>query len=62
MLRGKAEPIGYAVRCKRNRKGVYEIINDHGFVIGEGTSPKAIADFLDVLSNPIFREKGGLFS
>ena len=55
-LRAKADKIGYSVRCKRNRKGVYEIVNDHGFVIGEGTSVERIGDLLDVLGKSIFRE------
>ena len=56
ILRAKADKIGYGVRCKRNRKGVYEILNDRGFVIGEGTSVEKIGDLLDVLGNAISRE------
>jgi hypothetical protein len=58
-MREAADKIGYSVRCKRNRKGVFEILNDHGFVIGEGTSPEAIVNFLGAMAgshvNP-FRE------
>lgn len=55
-MREAADRIGYGVRCKSGRKGVYEILNDHGFVIGEGTSVEAIVDFLRVLGKPVFRE------
>ena len=55
-LRAKADKIGYVVRCKRNRMGVYEILNERGFVIGEGTSAEKIGDLLDVLGNAISRE------
>ena len=48
-MREAAEKIGYGVRCKSGRKGVYEILNDHGFVIGEGTSVEAIVSFLSAM-------------
>lgn len=55
-MREKADKIGYAIRCKAGRKGVFEIINDHGFVIGEGTSVEKIGNLLDALNNPVFNE------
>lgn len=55
-MRKAADKIGYGVRCKAGRKGVYEILNERGFVIGEGTSVEKIVDFLGVLGKPVFRE------
>lgn len=33
-LREKAGKIGYSVRCKVGRNGVYEIINDRDIIVG----------------------------
>ena len=54
-LQEKAEKIGYAIRAKSRHKGVYEILNNHGIVIGEGNDVDRLADFLDILAKPVFR-------
>ena len=53
LLRTKAEKIGYSVRCKAGRKGVYEVLSERGFNVAEGTSVRRIAAFLDALSVPL---------
>ena len=57
LMREKADKIGYSVRCKAGRKGVYEVLSDHGIVIAEGTSVSRIAAFLEALNNPVLRER-----
>ena len=56
LLRTKAEKIGYSVRCKAGRKGVYEVLSERGFNVAEGTSVRRLAAFLDALSVPLTSE------
>ena len=49
-LQAKAERIGYSVRAKYRKNGVFEILNSHGVVIGEGNDVDRLGDFLDLLA------------
>lgn len=49
-LQEKAERIGYSVRAKAHKSGVFELLNEYGFVIGEGNDVDKLGDFLDLLA------------
>lgn len=52
LLQAKASKIGYSIRAKYRCKGVFEILNSHGIVIGEGNDVDRLGDFLDILAKP----------
>ena len=49
-IQAKAERLGYSIRPKRRTSGVFEILNAHGHVIGEGNDFDRLGDFLDILA------------
>ena len=49
-LQEKAAKIGYSIRAKYRTTGVFEILNAHGIVIGEGNDVDRLGDFLDILA------------
>ena len=51
-MQAKAAKIGYSIRAKYHSKGVFEILNSHGIVIGEGNDVDRLGDFLDLLAKP----------
>ena len=59
-LQAKAERIGYSVRAKYRKSGVFEILNAHGVVIGEGNDVDRLGDFLDILARAPKPNYGGL--
>ncbi len=56
-LEAKAAIIGYSIRAKRHSKGVFEILNNHGIVIGEGNDVDRLGDFLDILAKPALSDR-----
>ena len=56
-LQRKAERIGYSIRAKYRERGVFEILNSRGIVIGEGNDVDRLGDFLDILAKPVFSDR-----
>ncbi len=60
-LQAKAERFGYSIRAKHRKSGVFEILNAHGIVIGEGNDVDRLGDFLDILAKaPVRPFCGGI--